>query len=261
MSTLKICAVGDVHGSRYFNLFQASLKSMIWFKPDVCVFAGDMVDEGKVEDLEPIVHEVRMKFPNTPIVSVFGNEEYHELEDIFIRRYPEIVWLNDTPAILKINNINVGFIGTRGSLDKLTFWQKRNKPELELVYRERPKRLKNLINEVRRYAEVIVFISHYAPVFHTVKGEPERIYPYMGSRDMEKMIKETKPDVVIHAHAHNARVTETVVEGVKVFNVSLPARKNIAQIELKPRKTLTIYSNPINPSSSAEHIKELKQDL
>ena len=241
MCVVRICAVGDIHGTRYFRIFKSSLKAIVGFKPDVVVFAGDMVDEGKVDDLEYIVKEVMNKFPGVPIISVFGNEEYHELEADFVKRFPEIIWLNDTPAIKEFNGVKVGFVGTRGALNKLTFWQRRHKPELELVYKERPKIIKSLILELRKYVDIVILVSHYAPVFATVKGEPEKVYPYMGSYDMERVVREVKPDVVIHAHAHNSRVLEAVIDGVKVYNVSLPARKGVTLIEVRPRITLTKF--------------------
>lgn len=241
MQPIKVCAVGDVHGSRYLQIFQASLRSMVLFKPDVCVFAGDMVDEGRAEELEVIIDEVKTKFANTPIISIFGNEEYHEYEEVFISRYPELLWLNDSMTLMNIRGVDVAFIGSRGSLDKLTYWQKRNKPELRLVYMERPRILKSLIDEARKRAELVVLITHYAPTFLTVKGEPMRIYPFMGSQLMERVIKEAKPDVVIHAHAHNARVVEATIGSTRIYNVSLPARKSVTQIEIQPRKTLESY--------------------
>ncbi len=241
MTVVKICAVGDVHGSRYFSVFTASLKAIVGFKPDVFIFAGDMVDEGRVDDLDPILKVVREKFPGIPIVAVFGNEEYHELENKFLKRYPEVIWLNDTPAILTLNNVRVGFVGTRGALEKLTFWQRRHKPELEIVYKERPKIIKKLVTEVRKYSDIVILISHYAPTFLTVKGEPEKVYPYMGSRDMERVIREVKPEIVIHAHAHNARRVEALLDSVRVYNVSLPARKGITLIEARPRRTLLTF--------------------
>ncbi len=241
MGVIRICAVGDVHGKRYFSVFQASLRTLVGFKPDVFVFAGDMVDEGKVDDLEYIVNEVRSKYPGVPIIAVFGNEEYHELEGTFIKQYPEIIWLNDSVSLIVVRNIKVGFIGTRGALEKLTFWQRRHKPELEVVYKRRPHIIKSLVSEVRRHADIIVLITHYAPTMITVRGEPEKIYPYMGSRDMEKVIREIKPDIVIHAHAHNARVTEAVIDSVKIYNVSLPARKGITVIEVSPRKSILSF--------------------
>lgn len=241
MGVVRICAVGDVHGGRYFSIFTASLKATVGFKPDVFVFAGDMVDEGKVEDLEPIVKEVRNRYPGVPIVSIFGNEEYHEIESLLVKKFPEIIWLNDSPAILTLSGTRVGFVGTRGALEKLTFWQRRHKPELERVYRERPKVVKKLIMDVRKYSDMVVFISHYAPTFITVKGEPEKVYPYMGSRDMERVIRETKPEVVIHAHAHNARRVEATIDSIKIYNVSLPARKGITLIEARPRKSILAF--------------------
>ncbi len=241
MATVRLCAVGDVHGRRYFSVFVASLKSLVTTKPDACVFAGDMVDEGRVEDLELIIREINRKFRNIPIVAIFGNEEYHELEGEFIKTYPEIIWLNDSPAILTLNGVRVGFVGTRGSLEKLTYWQRRHKPELSEIYRDRPELIKRLIREVRKHSDLVVLISHYAPTLLTVRGEPEKVYPYMGSKLMERALREVKPDVVIHAHAHNARVVEATLDGIKVYNVSLPARKSVALIEVSPRKGLMSY--------------------
>ncbi|MEM4686351.1 MAG: metallophosphoesterase family protein, partial [Zestosphaera sp.] len=66
-------------------------------------------------------------------------------------------------------------------------------------------------------------------------------YPFMGSQLMEKVVKEAKPDIVIHAHAHNARVVEASMGNTKIYNVSLPARKGLTQVEIQPRKTLENY--------------------
>jgi Icc-related predicted phosphoesterase len=241
MSVVRIYAVGDVHGSRYLSIFLASLRSLVFRKPDICIFAGDMVDEGKVDDLETIIRVVKEKFPCIPIVSIFGNEEYHELEDRFIKQYPEIIWLNDTPTIIDVGGTKVGIVGTRGALERLTYWQRRHKPILERIYRERPKIVKKLLMEVRKHSDITILVSHYSPTFLTVRGEPEKVYPFMGSKEMERAIKEVKPDIVIHAHAHNARVTEALLEGIKIYNVSLPARRGVSLIEARPRKGLLDY--------------------
>jgi len=235
MSSIRICAVGDIHGMRYFSVFQASLRSIVGFHPHVCVLAGDIIDEGKVEELEPVLDAIRDRYPKIPVVGVFGNEEYHEVEPLIIKKYPEVIWLNDSLAILTLNKVKVGFVGTRGSLEKLTYWQKRHMPELMDIYSERPRIIKELIGEVKKYSDIVILISHYAPTFLTVKGESRKLYPYMGSREMEKAVREAKPDLVIHAHAHNARVTEATIDMTRIFNVSLPARKGIAQIEVRPR--------------------------
>lgn len=235
MRSIKVVAVGDVHGFRYINLLIASLKLVGSSKPDIIVFAGDMIDGGNVKELKTIVDSIRFKYGETPIVSVFGNEEYHEVEGELIREYPDIIWLNDSPAVLIIEGIRVGIVGSRGVLEKLTFWQRKNKPELERVYRERPSIIENLLKNIKRDVDLSIYVSHYAPTFITVKGEPEKVLPYMGSRDLEYVLRKTKPDIAIHAHAHNARTLEADVDGVRIYNVSLPARKGITVIEVQPK--------------------------
>ncbi|MEM0453594.1 MAG: metallophosphoesterase [Sulfolobales archaeon] len=241
MSSVKVYAVGDVHGSRYFNLFLASLKSLINSRPDLIIFAGDMVDEGNAKELRMIVDSVKSKFGGVPIIAVFGNEEYHEVEEKFINEYPEVVWLNDSLSIIYVNNLRVGIVGSRGVLEKLTYWQKKNKPILEQVYRERPTVIRKLLSDSKKASDITIYVSHYAPTYATVKGEPDKVLPFMGSRYIEEVLRDVKPDIAIHAHAHNSRVLETILDGVKVYNVSLPARRAITVINATPPKDLTSY--------------------
>jgi len=228
----KILAVGDVHGYKYLPLFRASVSSLLNIQPKLIIFAGDMVDEGNVLELRPIVNIVTRKFSSIKIIAVFGNEEYHELEDRFIKEYPEILWLNDSYTIVDINGVKLGIVGSRGSLERLTFWQRRNKPELEKVYKERPLKIKEMLLKLKTMSDVTILVTHYAPTFITVYGEPFKVYPYMGSRDFERVIKEAKPNIVIHAHAHNSRVVEASIGLSKIYNVSLPARKGVTLIDI-----------------------------
>lgn len=241
MSSVKVYAVGDVHGSRYFNLFLASFKSLINSKPDLIVFAGDMVDDGNARELKMVVDSIRSRFRDIPIVAVFGNEEYHEVEEKFINEYPEVLWLNDSLTVIFINDLRVGIVGSRGVLERLTYWQKKNKPILEQVYKERPTVIRKLLSDVKKAADITIYVSHYAPTFITVRGEPEKVLPFMGSRYVEEVLKDVKPNIAIHAHAHNSRVLEAVLDGVKIYNVSLPARKGITVINVSTPKDLTSY--------------------
>ncbi len=241
MSSIKIYAVGDVHGSRYFSLFLASFKSLINLRPDLIIFAGDMIDEGNVKELRMIVDSIKSKFRDVPIVAVFGNEEYHEVEEKLVNEYHEILWLNDSPAIIYVNNLKVGVVGSRGVLERLTYWQRKNKPTLEQVYRERPTIIRKLLSNVKKATDLAVFISHYAPTLTTVRGEPEKAIPFMGSKHMEDVLKEVKPNIVVHAHAHNSKILEAELDYVKIYNVSLPARKGITVINASLPKDLAGY--------------------
>ncbi len=232
MPGLTVVATADVHSPRYLSLLKAGLVEA----PRECslvVWAGDMVLRGRLEALEPVLEAFRKKYPGTPIVAVFGNEEYWGMEEAFREEYPDVVWLDDEYRVLDLDGAKVAVVGTRGALDRPTSWQRRNKPELWEVYAKRPRVVEDLVARARGEADLVILVSHYALTFKTVEGEPRRIWPEMGSRRMEETVRRSRPDLAIHGHAHNARQTHVRIDGVPVYNVSLPAMKHLAVIGLK----------------------------
>ncbi len=224
---VNIIAVGDVHSPDYLEIYSKAISSLRGRPVDVILWLGDMVRKGRVEALKPVVTITRRYYPETPIVSIFGNEEYWGLEEIFRKNYPSIIWLDDEYKLLDINSVKLGVVGTRGALERPTRWQRRNKPELWRIYRERPKKIEQLLREAKSRADVVVLASHYTIGFETAKGEPPSILPEMGSRAMLEVVVRVRPDAVFHAHAHNARVVEATINGVKIYNASIVARKSV----------------------------------
>ncbi len=240
MPGFRVVATADAHSPRYLSLLKASLLEA----PETCslvIWAGDMVLRGRVEALKPVLEAFKKKYPDTPIVAVFGNEEYWGMEEEFRARYPEVVWLDDEYRVFEVKGSRVAVVGTRGALDRPTSWQRRNKPELWRVYAERPELVEKLISRARKNADAVILVSHYALSFKTVEGEPRRIWPEMGSRRMEEAVRRSRPDIAIHGHAHNARQAETRVDGVPVYNVSLPALRRLAVIGLKRQVSLADF--------------------
>ncbi len=223
---VRVLAVGDVHSPDYLSLYVDSIRR-VSERVDAVLWAGDMVRRGRVEALEPVLRVTREVFPGVPIVSVFGNEEYMGLEDEFRKRYREVVWVDDDYVVLDVGGCRLGVVGTRGALERPTRWQRKNMPELWRVYRERPKRIERLVVEARGRADIVVLLSHYTVGFETARGEPSYALPEMGSRAMAEAVRRAKPDAVFHGHAHRATVLETRIDGVPVYNVALPARKNV----------------------------------
>ncbi len=223
---VRVLAVGDVHSPDYLSLYVSSIKR-VSESIGVVLWAGDMVRRGKVEALEPVLRVTREVFPGIPIVAVFGNEEYVGLEESFRKRYPEVIWVDDDYVVLEIEECRLGVVGTRGALERPTRWQRKNMPGLWRVYRERPRKIEELIVKARRESDIVVLLSHYTVGFETAKGEPGYALPEMGSRAMAEAVRKAKPDTVFHGHAHRAIVLETRIDGVPVYNVSLPARKNV----------------------------------
>ncbi len=240
MGRVRIVATADVHSPRYLPLLTAGLADLPR-DTDFIVWAGDMVLRGRLEALRPVLELFRERYPEAPIVAVYGNEEYWSLEEKFREKYSEVHWLNDELLVCSAGGLTIGFVGTRGSLERPTSWQRRNMPELWGVYRRRPGRIEELVREARGKADIVILISHYAVGFKTVEGEPRRIWPEMGSRLMEEAVRRSRPDLVIHGHAHNARRLEATINGVPVYNVSLPARRKPLYIELPLKRGLEAF--------------------
>jgi len=118
---VRILSTADIHSPRYLDLFMKSLEKTS-ISPDIIILAGDLVDKNNVYALKPVYNALLKKFPEIPIISVFGNEEYRGYEDKYKSMYPLFKWLNDEYLVLEISGQRIGIIGTRGALDKPTPW-------------------------------------------------------------------------------------------------------------------------------------------
>ena len=230
----RILAVSDVHSPRYLIEFAAALarRSEECKRVDLVVFAGDMVYRGRVEALRPVLDALRGRCGEKPVAAVFGNEEYIGLEGEFRSRYPEVTWLDDEMHVFEVGGLRVAVVGTRGSLERPTRWQRAKMPWIARVYAERVERIGRLLREARGKADIVILVSHYVLTWKTLVGEPRSIWPEMGHRGFEKVIRETKPDAAIHGHAHKSKVLEARVDGVPVYNVAFPARRDVTIIEV-----------------------------
>ncbi|MEM4484845.1 MAG: metallophosphoesterase [Sulfolobales archaeon] len=223
MHVLRFLAFGDVHVPRYFPVFVSSVNSLVGFRPDIILLAGDIVDRGDVRGFDLVRRFLRSKYGSTPIVSVFGNEEYTEMHDEFRKRYSDIIWLDDSSWYHDINGVRLCVFGSRGSLEKLTPWQSRSAPHLRDVYEWRIENAKSILSSLRASCYYLILLLHYAPTYLTLRGEPESIYKFLGHRGFERVIMETRPDLVLHAHSHGSRVLRARIGASNIFNVSIPA--------------------------------------
>ncbi len=227
-----ILAVSDVHSPRYLMHYLSALRSLsgVCGGADAIIWAGDMVERGRVEALAPVLEYTARMCKGARIVAVFGNEEYVGTEGEYLRRYGDrVTWLNDSYAELGEDLV---VYGTRGSLDRPTAWQRRNMPWLAREYRERARRLAEVVAKLRERYSYVIVVMHYAPTYVTLEGEPRHIWPELGSRLMEEAIRRSAPTLVIHGHAHRSRRTVASVGGVTVVNVALPARRKLTLVRL-----------------------------
>ena len=224
-----IVAFSDVHTPRYLPLLSRALQEYEGPNPCIVIMAGDLVDKGRHLMLNPLLRIVRRRFPESRLVAVFGNEEYESVREVLRRNYLDIEWLDDEFRIYECSGMKVAIIGTQGALERPTRWQARNMPHLFKVYKERPRKIASLILDAKKEADVVVLASHYALSRETIKGEDPRVWPYLYSSLMEKVVIEAKPHVALHGHAHNG-TPFALVSGVPVFNVALPLNKRVVRV-------------------------------
>jgi len=227
-----IAATGDVHSPRYFDEYVRAVDEL-QVKPQLFLITGDMVHRGVLAEYEKI-YNVLFGRISCPIVACFGNNEFEEIRAQLKRKYPTIRFLDDQSVILRANYTTVGIVGTTGSLETPTPWQRRNIPNIERLYVER-------VDLVRRHLERMIVefkivLMHYAPTYKTLEGENPRFYSSMGWNVYENVLTQQKPDLVVHSHSHRGKKMAWV-NTVPVFNVSLPLNREIVVIDtakLKP---------------------------
>jgi Icc-related predicted phosphoesterase len=227
-----ILATGDIHAPVYAEPFIKSLAK-ISVKPDLVLLAGDLVEHNNVKAFNKVYTVLLEKFGSTPLIAVFGNEEYIGFEDEYRRMYPGIKWLNDEIHEITAGGRRVCIVGSRGALNKPTRWQERNLPGLKDYYRRLPGKLVELASECKRLgSEIIVLLTHYGVTFKNLAGEPAGIWDYLALPELEKILVEGGFNVSIHAHAHRGFYEKVMVGSVPVYNVSFPARGKPVEINV-----------------------------
>jgi len=228
-----IAAVGDVHTPRFFEEFIRAVDR-INVKPDLFLLAGDMVDRGDVAAYERVSNVLFGKV-NCPIVACFGNTEFQNLREQIKEKYKEIKFLDDEATVLQIGSSVVGIVGTTGSLDEPTSWQRANIPNIVNIYRSRIATVDNLLGRMK--TGISILLMHYAPTYKTLEGENPNFYKNMGSRAFEMTLINKKPTLVVHGHSHRGQKSAWI-DTVPIYNVSFLLNRQIVIIDtekdLKP---------------------------
>jgi Icc-related predicted phosphoesterase len=219
---VRIAAVGDLHydatrGTSFRDMFAEVNQTA-----DILVLCGDMTTHGKPEQMSAFMEE--LAGVDIPIVSVLGNHDYeagqHE-ELAAIMQDRGIKVLDGTTIEID----GVGFCGTKGFAGG--FGRGALAPFGELLIKEFVQSALDEANKIENglrslATEVRVCVLHYAPIFETVVGEPEAIWPFLGSSRLLQPIDTIGCDVVFHGHAHHGTVEGVTPGGIPVYNVAQP---------------------------------------
>ena len=225
-SKLRIAAVGDIHVRENDTGKWEDYFKEVSEKADVLLLCGDLTDTGRVAEAEVLAHE--LKACSIPVVAVLGNHDYERDHHKGIRKtlIRENVHVLDGDCIV-IDG--VGFAGVKGfggGFDKGMlgmFGEPMIKSFVQEAVDEALKldgALARLDAENENIKKVVLL--HYAPIKATVVGEPEQIFPFLGSSRLADPLNRRDVVAAFHGHAHIGTLKGETSRGVKVFNVSKP---------------------------------------
>src|SRR5262249_7717274 len=139
-----------------------------------------------------------------PIIAVLGNHDHesgHQDELGGMLRVAGVHLLDG--HCFEVDGI--GFAGTKGFCGGfapprlIAFVEQGMQSLVEIAEREAIKLDYGLAQST---AAKKVTITHYSPIKETIVGEPEPIFPFLGSSRLERVLTAHKPVLALHGHAH-----------------------------------------------------------
>ena len=223
--TTRIAAVGDIHVRESDKGKWAPLFREVSRAADILLICGDLTDTGDESEAEVLADE--LKACSVPVVGVLGNHDYEKGRQKLIRQILQqsMTVLDGEAIILE----GIGFAGVKGfgggfdnrmlsmfGEDSMkAFVQEAVNEALQL-----DRALASLDKEMTDMKKIA--IMHYSPIKETVIGEPEEIFPFLGSSRLEEPLHRRNVVAAFHGHAHAGKPEGITSDGVKVFNVALP---------------------------------------
>jgi Icc-related predicted phosphoesterase len=201
-------------------------------KPDLFLWAGDMCDFKMSHQYRDALRLVEHAGWSCPIIAVWGNKEFEqEYDKIKHITGNRVVFLDDEMFMTETGGKRIGIVGTKGCLDRPTWWQSRTIQDIHERYKKRFEKVTGLMANMNALKlDIKILLSHYALTYQTLKGERPEVYGGLGYRAFEKAIAEAKPTLAIHGHAHFGTAL-AFVDSVPVFNVAFPVNKGIVLID------------------------------
>ena len=238
---MRIAAVGDAHGRENLSALASDLDRL--GPVDLFLLAGDTTERNDVDAYGAVLRAIRDRV-DAPIAAVFGNNEYAQDHPTYVARYADafrVRFLQDEAATWGAGGDSVRVVGSLGSLDRPTWWQRRNAPHLAEEYRRRIGVLDGLLaGDDRR-----ILLTHYPPTYVTMGGEKDEWRPELGCKALEPVLLRRKPSLVVHGHIHKgipeaelrptASRLDDFLDGaasVRVHNVAYPVRHSITVFDL-----------------------------
>jgi Icc-related predicted phosphoesterase len=219
---MRLAAVADVHfrrEDRDENIRQFSAVNEV---ADLLVLAGDLTNHGMVEEMEVCLDV--LAHVKIPMVAVLGNHDHESGQQDILAGMARVAGIHVLDGTCYEHD-GVGLAGTKGfcggfaPYELMPFGEGGIKNFVEIAEREAVKLDYGL---AQLHTPRKVAITHYAPVRETVLGEPEPIFPFLGSSRLGRVLDQHRPALALHGHAHHGTFSTEMASGVRVCNVALP---------------------------------------
>lgn len=222
---MRLAAVADIHLKPDEHEKNISAFLAVNDLADVLVIAGDFTNHGQPHEMRSVL--AVLEHIKIPIVAVLGNHDHesgHQDELAGMLRVAGVHLLDG--HCFEIDR--VGFAGTKGfaggfsPYELMPFGEGGIKNFVEIAEREAIK-LDYGLEQLK--TDIKVAITHYAPIKETVEGEPEPIFPFLGSSRLQRALDKHRPALALHGHAHHGSFAGQTRAGVRVHNVALAILK------------------------------------
>jgi uncharacterized protein len=244
-----IAAGGDLHFAPATKVaaLRAELRAAA-SAADLVLLAGDLTASGRPEEAASLAEACADM--DAPVVCVLGNHDRRWREGDVVSsalREAGAVVLDPGSHVVEVEGARVGIAGVTGAPGGFSGrpvwglgvagarrWRRAAAAEA--------KALDTALGDLRD-CSVRIALLHYAPTAETLAGEKPHLWPALGSERLAAPIHRHRPDLVLHAHAHEG-APRGQVAGVPVLNVS-------AQVLGRPLALFDLPGEPAVSSSQA----------
>lgn len=231
---IRIAAVGDVHlDEDVMGRFRPALEELS-DHADVLLLAGDLTRHGTESEARCVAEEFGDL--GVPVLTVLGNHD-HQCDQVpqvvKVLEDAGITVLEGDGVVLDCGGRRLGVAGVKGFGGGFAgrCASDFGEPEMKAFVRTTTDSADRLGEALRGLdCDVLVALTHYAPVPDTLAGEPLEIYPFLGSYQLGQAIDSAPTALALHGHAHAGSERGTTPGGVRVRNVAHPVIKQAYSI-------------------------------
>lgn len=241
---VRIAAIGDVHCSPACRGSLQPVLAQVAASADVLALCGDLTNHGTPDEGHSLVQELSA-LGNLPVVAVLGNHDYEANQVDELRRIitGAGIHLLDGDIFEYRGVALVGVKGFAGGFDRGTL-SAFGEPSIKRFVQESIEEVHKLESALARAkAEKKIAVLHYAPVRDTVVGEPEEIFPFLGSGRLAEPLDRYQVTACAHGHAHRGAPEGRTKGGVPVYNVAVPVMRT-AYPSRPPFRLLDVHVAP-----------------